>query len=121
MHTLEIFKPGWAAFLAGFNRALDGRPVRVEVVGRTLGDQEMADLQPFQGVDYDSKGSERGSLTIHVGAQLTHRIHAPSRLYLLQNDAGEIEWLAIDEGNEARTLIHFERVPELEAQYGGVP
>jgi hypothetical protein len=120
-NTMEIPRERWSSFLATFNRVLGGRPVRVEVMGRTLGDQELAELQPFQGVDYDHKGSERDTLTLHVGETLEHRIARPTHLYLYQNDAGEMEWLAVEEAGEAQTLIHFEHIPELQAEYQGAP
>jgi hypothetical protein len=121
-NTFEIPKDRWLGFLATFNRAVDGRPVRIEVVGRTLGDQEMAGKLPLQGVDFETRGAEAGTVTVHSGqdpGQFTHRILQPLRMYLYQNDLGELEWLAIQEAGDAQTLIHFEHVPELEANYQG--
>jgi hypothetical protein len=123
-NTFEIPKDRWTGFIATFNRALAGRPIRIEVMGRALGDQEMADKLPFQGLDFETKGTEAGTLTIHSGYELealAHRVLRPSRIYLYQNDLGELEWLAIDEAGDARTLIHFEHIPELEAGYRGAP
>lgn len=123
MRSLEIPRERWSAFVRTFNRVLGERPVRVEVVGRPLGDQEMAQTLPFHGIDYDSKGSERGTLTITVGGEsgeVVHRIIGPTRLYLGQTDGGEIEWLAVEETGEAgdvKTLVHFEHLPELEAHF----
>jgi hypothetical protein len=123
MRTLEIPRERWSSFVEIFNRTVGERPIRVEVIGRPLGDQEMAELLPFHGVEYDSKGSERGTFSVTVGSsrgELSHRVIGPTRIYLAQNDFGEIEWLAIVERGEAgdvETLIHFERVPELEAEY----
>ena len=116
-NTFEIPKDRWPGFLATFNRALMGRPIRIEVVGRTLGDQEMADKLPFQGLDLETKGTEAGTLTVHSGyelEELAHRVLHPLRIYLYQNDLGELEWLAIEEADGAQTLIHFEHIPELE-------
>jgi hypothetical protein len=117
LHTLEIPRERWMSFLDLVNRILDQRPIRIEVMGRAIGDQAMATLLPFQGLDYDSKESE---VTIHVGWQLgalSHRIVGATRIYVAQNDIGEVEWLAIEELGEARTLLHFEHVPELQAEY----
>lgn len=122
LQSLEIPRERWIMFMRSFNKLLAERPVRIEVVGRPLGDQEMADLRPFHGIDYDAKGSERDTITLTVGGEdgeLSHRVVGPTRLYLGQQD-GVIEWLAIEETGEAgdvTTLVHFERVPELEAAY----
>jgi hypothetical protein len=123
LQTLEIPRDRWMGFLHHFNRLLGERPIRIEVVGRAIGDQEMGDLLPFHGIDYDTKGSERGSITVHVGSErgeLTHRIIGPTRIYVMQTGHGEVEWLAIEEQGEVgdvRTLIHFEHLPELESTY----
>jgi hypothetical protein len=123
LRALEIPRERWLSFMELFNRLLGERPIRIEVVGRPLGDEEMAELLPFVAIDYESKGSERGTFTVTVGSsrgELSHRVVGPTHLYLAQNEAGEIEWLAIQEEGEAgdkKTLIHFERVPELEAAY----
>ena len=119
IRTVEIPKEQWSSFIQRLDRHIGERPFRVEVVGRALGDQEMERLLPFHGLDYDSKGSEAGSLTITGGTdggEATHRIIGPTRLYMAINDAAEIEWLAIEEVGEvgpAQTLIHFEHLPEL--------
>src|SRR6185295_7610758 len=103
LQSLEIPREAWMTFMRSFNRLLSERPVRIEVVGRPLGDQEMADLRPFHGIDYESKGSEPESITLTIGGsggELTHRVVGPKRLYLGQQD-GVIEWLAIEETGEA--------------------
>ncbi len=124
LRALEIPREHWSRFLRTFNRLVADQMIRLEVVGRQLGDQEMTERLPFHGIDYDSKGSERGSLTVSVGGsegELSHRVIGPKRLYLGDRD-GRIEWLAIEEAGEVgdvRTLIHFEPLPELEAEYLG--
>jgi hypothetical protein len=32
-----------------------------------------------------------------------------------------VQWLAVDERGEAMTIIHFEKLPELEREYGATP
>ena len=44
---LEIPKERWSSFLQTINRLAGGRPVRLEVARRELGDQEMAELLPL--------------------------------------------------------------------------
>jgi hypothetical protein len=122
MRTLEIPRERWERAMESLARRLGERPISVEVIGRPLGDQELGNRLPFRGLDYDAKGSERGSLTVMAGtdaASFEHRIVDPTAVYLAIDDAGEIAWLAVEEkGDEgvARTLIHFEPLPALSAE-----
>src|SRR3954471_16846826 len=101
LRSLEIPRERWPEFLRTFNRLVAARSVRIEVMGRRLGDQQMAERLPFQGLDWDEKDS---ALTITVGdsgAELGHRIVGPTNIYLGQDETGEFEWLAIEERGEA--------------------
>ncbi len=121
IRTVEIPKERWPSFLQMLNRLADGRPVRLEVARRDLGDQEMSRLLPLIDVDFETKGSERGELVISVGGErgeLTHVIEKPTRMAVGLNEANEPQWLAIDEHGEGTTIVHFERLPALEAQLG---
>jgi hypothetical protein len=123
IRTLEIPKERWTSFVGTLDRLLRGRPIRVEVLGRPLGDQEMGDRCPFRSLYYEVKGSEADTLTITVGSErgeLNHRIVRPVGLYLAQDQIGEIKWLGIQEHGEAgdaETIVYFEHLPELEAEY----
>jgi len=116
VRTLDIPKENWTSFINTLNRHALERPVRLEVAQRELGDQEMANLQPLRGMDFETKGSARGAFLVSVGSdeeELTHRIDNPKRLYVGQNEAAEMEWLAIDEEPIGTTFIYFEHLPAL--------
>jgi hypothetical protein len=118
--TVEIPQDRWTAFLKMLNRLADGRPIRLEVARRELGDQEMGRLLPLVDVDFETKGSDRGALIIAVGrdrGELTHVIEKPRRMAIGLNDVNEPQWLAIDEQGEGTTIVHFEHLPALEQQY----
>lgn len=113
---LEIPKERWSSFLQTINRLAGGRPVRLEVARRELGDQEMAELQPLTEIDFETKGSERGALVVSVGSdrgELTHIIAKPARIAVGLNDAGEPQWVAVDEADGGTTIVHFEQMPAL--------
>jgi hypothetical protein len=117
---VEIPQDRWTAFLKMVNRVADGRPVRLEVARRELGDQEMGNLLPLVDVDFETKGSDRGALVIAVGSdrgELTHVIEKPRRMAIGLNDVNEPQWLAIDEEGEGTTIVHFEHLPALEQGY----
>lgn len=118
--TVEISQDRWTAFLKMLNRLADGRPVRLEVARRELGDQEMGNLLPLVDVDFETKGSDRGALIIAVGSdrgELAHVIEKPRRMAIGLNDVNEPQWLAIDEQGEGTTIVHFEHLPALEQEY----
>jgi hypothetical protein len=119
IETFEIPKERWAGFVELINRRARDRPVRVEVEGRDLGDQEMGQLLPLVGLALETKGSERGDLLISVeskrGEILTHHINQPLHLYLTHNEAAEVEHLAVEEASGAKTLLHFQHLPMIKA------
>ena len=66
--SLEIPKQNWANFLQLLNRQALDRSVRLEVINRELGDQEMATMLPLREIDFETKGSARGALLVTVGS-----------------------------------------------------
>ena len=122
--TVDIPVERWPSFLATLNRLAGGRPVRLEVARRELGDQDMATRLPLQEIDFEPRGSERGDLVITVGSErgeLTHLIARPTHLAVGLNERDEPQWLAIDESGQGTTIVHFERLPALELEYGAAP
>jgi hypothetical protein len=120
MRTIDIPNQRWPSFLKMLNKMADGRPVRLEVAQRELGDQNMSDLLPLSDLDLETKGSEKGRIIVTVGSdrgELTHHIGKPIRLAVGVNDANEPQWVAIYEEDGASTVIHFEQLPALEAGY----
>jgi hypothetical protein len=121
---VEIPQERWPSFLKMLNRLAAGRAVRLEVAHRDLGDQELGNLLPLRELGYETKGSERGRLEVTVGSdrgELTHAIDKPMRMSIGVNEASELQWLGIDEGGGAATILHFAEMPKLEAEYGATP
>jgi Family of unknown function (DUF5335) len=119
IHTLDVPRENWVNFTNILNRHALERPVRLEVVERELGDQELEDLQPLRGLSFETKGSARGSFLISAGTdehEFTHRIERPKRLYLGHNESAEMEFLAIDEEPSGTTFIYFEHLAALPEQ-----
>ena len=117
---IDIPKERWISFIETINRLADGRPVRLEVARRELGDQQMAELQPLTDIDFETKGSERGAIVVSVGSdrgELTHVIAKPTRIAVGLNDVAEPEWVAVDEADGGTTIVHFERMPALPEEH----
>lgn len=116
IHTFDVPKENWVNFVNTLNRHALEQPVRLEVVDRELGDQELEDLQPLRGLFFETKGSDRGSFLLTVGTdegELTHRIDVPKRLYVGHNEGQEMEFLGIDEEPVGTTIIYFEHLAAL--------
>jgi hypothetical protein len=113
---IEIPKERWSSFLRTINRLAGGRPVRLEVARRELGDQDMAELQPLTDIDFETKGSARGELVVSVGSdrgELTHVVAEPTRIAVGLNDVSEPQWVAVDEADGGTTIVHFAHMPAL--------
>ena len=122
IHSIEVPKQNWASFLLALNRLAQDRPVRLEVINRELGDQEMVEKLPLIGIDFETKGSERGDLLVTVlsdDGPLTHRMEKPTRLFIAHNETGELmQTLAVLEADGGETIIYFEDLPALPEQTG---
>jgi len=123
IHSIEVPKQSWASFLQVLNRLAQDRPVRLEVINRELGDQEMASKLPLVAIDFETKGSERGDVLVTVMSDdgpLTHRIEKPTQFYIAHNETGELlQTLAVLEAAGGETIIYFEELPALPEQTGG--
>jgi Family of unknown function (DUF5335) len=111
MLTYEVPQPRWADFL--FALALQHREeqVRVEVDGESLGEQPLGEHLALVDISLEEKGSARGSIALTLASEdteLSHRIAAPTRLYVEETDSGELVCLDIEDGERRKTLVAFE-------------
>jgi hypothetical protein len=114
--TIEIPRQHWVVYFDSLSKRAVGRPIRIEVENRDLGDQELTRSLPLVGIDLEVKGSEAGDLEVTVGEtgrELMHHIDGPRRVYLKVEDSGNIDCLAIQDAENGMTLLFFEG--------GGVP
>jgi hypothetical protein len=120
IHSIEVPKQSWTSFLQDLNRLAQDRPVRLEVINRELGDEEMASKLPLVAIDFETKGSERGDFLVTLMSDdgpLTHRIEKPTQLYVAHDEAGGLlQTLAVLEAGGGETIIYFEEVPALPEQ-----
>ncbi len=106
MRTIVIPRSDWPNKLDEFSVAHQGCTVSLEVMSRDLGAQPEIDHLPLSGVAAELK--ERDSvITIAAGSnagQITHTIHAPTRVQLEQNDDGADVALEV-ESADAQTAV----------------
>jgi hypothetical protein len=81
----------------------------------------MAEHQPFAGLDLDVKGSGAPAITLSLGGldasmpHVSHRVTGPTEIWLEEAADGRPIGLAIDAGDEGKTLLLFEKEAALPA------
>ncbi len=123
MRTVVIPRPDWSAKLNEFSAVHDGWRVSLDVLTPELGAQpEIANL-PLRGVAAEL-GDHDPVITIAAGwrdsEQITHTIHAPTRVQLEQNDRGADVALAIESADHAKAILRITS-PAVPDSVDGVP
>jgi hypothetical protein len=123
MRTVIIPRADWRLKLDEFSSTHEGWRVSLELLTPELGAQpEIADL-PLRGVAAEL-GSRDPAITIAAGStgtdQITHTIHAPTRVQLEQNDEGADVALEIESSDRAKAILRFTS-PALPETVDGVP
>jgi acetoin utilization protein AcuB len=122
-NTREIPRERWSSFLALIEHLQKDRPVRVEVIGPQLGDQELAGRAQLRSISAPSKGTGARTIEIDLGvdAGLDHRVFRPVHVYAIQSSAGTLDCLDIEDESQTKTLIRFEEPPLLPEHPGAAP
>jgi hypothetical protein len=120
IQSMDIPKESWKSFFRTLSRLALDRPIRLEVERRGLGDQEMGRYLPLRSFEYEARRSEPESLMIVVGSgrgTLMHLIETPVLVCIGHNEAAQLEWLAIGERDEGKTIVYFEHPAQLPAEH----
>ena len=111
----------WKPFLDEFSKRNQMRPTRLEIVGSSIGAQEEEKFLPLVGVSIETKGDAEGVVEIILGGEtareerhLDHTIRNVERIAPLIGTTGLEEGLGIQDSEDVKTLLRFERLPELE-------
>jgi hypothetical protein len=109
----------WKNFLDEFTKRNQFRATRLEIVGE-IGAQEEAQYLPLVGVTLERKGSEAGSIEVVLGGEtakdhrrVEHLIQSPERIAPLIGPSGFEEGLGFEDKEGGKTLLTFERLPEI--------
>jgi hypothetical protein len=109
----------WKSFLDEFSKRNQLRATRLEVVSE-LGDQQEEEYLPLVGVSFESKGSAAGSVEIILGGEtaaderhVEHLVNNVQRIAPLIGLTGLEDGLGLEDKEGGKTLLLFERLPEL--------
>jgi hypothetical protein len=109
----------WKSFLDEFSKRNQLRATRLEMVSE-LGDQQEEEYLPLVGVSLESKGSAAGSVEIILGGEtaaderhVEHIVNNVQRIAPLIGLTGLEDGLGLEDKEGGKTLLLFERLPEL--------
>lgn len=117
MATQEIPQRQWQQFLDQFSQMHQGWHATISVEDRKDGPQRIADDMPLQGISFDSKGSEKGSIEIAVGdepdAFTSHLIEHPKSVRVMEMQQGAQASMEIESEDEPVTLLTLRMAKQL--------
>jgi hypothetical protein len=109
----------WKNFLEEFTKRNQFRATRLEVVGE-IGAQEEEQYLPLVGVTFEPKGSDAGSVVVILGGgtakdkrHLEHLITNVQRIAAITGQSGLEDGLGFENQDGGKTLLIFERLPEI--------
>jgi len=104
----RIERADWPAFADEFSLENRGRPLTLEMVSATLGDETIMEGAPLMALDFDPQGD--GALMFGVGAGdglTTHVVSAPKDIWLEENDE-EIDVALEVITDQGKTILYFD-------------
>lgn len=114
-----IERDQWKSFLDEFSKRNQLRATRLEVVGE-LGAQEEEEYLPLVGVSFETKGTAAGNVEVILGGEsaaderhVEHMISKVQRIAPLIGVRGFEDGLGFEDQEGGKTLLLFERLPEL--------
>jgi uncharacterized protein DUF5335 len=109
----------WKSFLDEFTKRNQFRATRLEVVGE-IGAQEQEEYVPLVGVTFEQKGTAAGGVEIVLGGEtakekrrVEHLITKVERIAPLIGPDGLEAGLGFEDQEGSKTLLTFERLPEI--------
>ena len=117
---IEIKRDNWEKFFKGFLEKNHLRPVRLEVFD-DAGSQTEVNVLPFNGIDLELKGENSPVVYISFGDErangrhLSHNVNKVNQILLKVDEHGNDEVLELESGENAKTLLIFEQLPEIGA------
>ncbi|OWW04523.1 hypothetical protein ATY81_00570 [Rhizobium sp. R72] len=102
MGTRVLVKSEWEVFFLQLHKQVEGKEMRIEVMGPTIGDQVLVDSAHLLGATYEPK---QESLEILTNG-MTHVVDKPQKISVEENE-GEIFAIDVIDGAERHQLMTF--------------
>jgi hypothetical protein len=97
MSYRKIDRMGWKEFFDTFSKALEGRLVELEIVGRDIGDQRYGQQLSLNGITYDTADdalyvSMLNGMRLHID----HVVQSPQEIHVEMNEGGLSGLMVVD-------------------------
>ncbi|ATB31266.1 DUF5335 family protein [Melittangium boletus] len=119
-YTVEIPKQEWFSYFELLSERAVSHPVRISVEASELGDQILNRRLPLMGIDVETKGPSSGSIEVTLGdmhQEFMHHVDAPTQVFLMMDDSGNIDCICMMSDDESKTLLFFEGEEKVQAWY----
>ncbi|MBP2445100.1 DUF5335 family protein [Rhizobium leguminosarum] len=97
-----LAKAEWATYFSHLHEAVQGKEIKIEVVGATVGDQILVKSTPLLGATYEPK---QEMLELSVKG-MTHVIERPRRI-TVQDEQGKVVAIEVIDFAERHQILTF--------------
>lgn len=114
--TEDIPRERWPSVTENLSRLMGGWRVRIELIGRDIGDQPVLDGLPLQGLSFEPRGSDAGDILIEAGDEpdfMIHQVDHPAVMRIAHMRPGKQLFIQFESGDGLTTLVCLERSREL--------
>ncbi|WSH69124.1 DUF5335 family protein (plasmid) [Rhizobium ruizarguesonis] len=107
MATRIIDENEWHAYFTNLSKTLEGRHVRIEIVGATLGDQVLAASSQLLGITYEPK---KNTIEVFLPG-LDHVIDHPKSISVEEDNGALVAMDIVDRSDQHQivTLLPLEK------------
>ena len=109
----QIPKDQWSDYFSDFAKTHDDSEAKIDIVGRSYGDQEEADWLPLAGISYDHHHNQLfitvGGMSGRYPAHLTHTIDGPRLITVRNTPEGDVSTFIIVAPDKSETRVRLRR------------
>ncbi|KWV57224.1 hypothetical protein AS026_31325 [Rhizobium altiplani] len=102
MGVMVLPKSEWAAYFSRLRKKVEGKEIKIEVLGATIGDQILVRSAPLLGATYEPK---EDALEISVKG-MTHVVDHPQKISI-QDDDGRVFAIEVIDAGDRHQLMTF--------------
>lgn len=102
MEVKVLAKSEWPTYFSRLHKAVEGKKIKIEVVGAMLGDQILVKSAPLLGATYEPR---ENTLEISVNG-MTHVVEKPREISV-QDDDGEILAIEVVDMGDRHQIMTF--------------
>lgn len=104
-------------FFTAYSEQHEGWMTTVELLDKEIGDQVEAQDLPLQGISFETRGSDRGDITILAGntpeSHIMHVISRPARVWIHESERAQAIEIESEGGGSTLIRVKSERQPSL--------